>query len=145
MKHVKSNHVDFGGLTNYDQEIMGGYSKEDIVLYGWELYPKWSNRMLPNIIKVYTNYGAHIKTYLNVTLFYFWVIDANHQKEFLIIALYHEEKYDNTWTKFISFLKIYLRKFSDQKLISLLMERKDFNQHLNQPLLRWTYVLFIDR
>ena len=62
--------------------------------------------MFTNIRKVYTNYGAHKQTSLYGTIFGFGGIYTNYQMLCLTMALYYDNKSENTWTKFMSFLNI---------------------------------------
>ena len=57
------------------------------------------------IIKFYPNCGAHMYTSLNVKLSSFCVIGTNYQYLCLEMALYYDNKFDNTCSKFISFVK----------------------------------------
>ena len=58
-------------------------------------------QILPNFRKMYTTDGSHMQKYLHINLFGFWGIDYNDKTIFLVVAQYHVNKYNNTWTRFI--------------------------------------------
>ena len=63
------------------------------------------------IIKVDTIDGPHIKTYLPGKLCSFGVICVIDKFICLSVALYYDDLSENTWTKFISFVKYTFTKF----------------------------------
>ena len=61
--------------------------------------------MFPNIRDEHITDGANKQNYLHTTLFGFWVIYANDKMLYLSMVPYHDNKYDNICTIFISFFK----------------------------------------
>ena len=45
-----------------------------MIFYEWEVYPKVSEIMCANIIKVCTTDGEYMKTYLHGAIFDFWAL-----------------------------------------------------------------------
>ena len=61
--------------------------------------------MFPNIRDVNITDDAHKQNYLHITLFGVWGIYANDKMLYLSMVPYHDNKYDNIWTIFISLFK----------------------------------------
>ena len=97
--------------------------------------------IFPYIIKVYTTDGEHMQTYLHGIMFEFWGSDTNDQ----FFAL--QCKYTLTMTIIMiiyvpnSFhlLNRYFQPLRMKRLVSFMMNIKDFQHLLNTPFISLTY------
>jgi hypothetical protein len=106
MKHVlKENRIPFKGLLAGDTQLLNLFNDDDKILYGWDFAPSWAKLIFPNLRPLFYSDGAHMKTALNGTLFSLWGIDANDQIVLLAISLYYDNEGEDTWNKFLSFVK----------------------------------------
>ena len=97
-----------------------------IWFYGWKLSSKGS-----------TSNTFHIQTCVNITLFGSRVIYANNKMVCLEMELYYDNKSDNTWTKLLILLKMFLQIWRILRHMTLQIEEDYFECLFNWPFWMW--------
>eukprot|EP00978_Attheya_sp_CCMP212_P047762 scaffold426750_cov71-Attheya_sp.AAC.1 len=131
MKNVlKANKIKFPGLSEGDKDLMSSLRHDDKILYGWDFSPRWAKLIFPKLRKLYYADGAHMKTALHGTLFGLWGIDANDQLVCLALSLYYDNEGEDTWNRFLRFVKNVYPQFDNSEATIIADGEKGFAKML---------------